>query len=165
MAAIEELPQHPDMAGMIEVSVIFSGDTMLTRSLFTAMALEGPVETLPRRPGARFGHARADDGRTTSRTWQPHARRRRSAASPRGADRGGRRPRRLDPAGFAVRIRPLLGISAGAPAEAEAASYDVKGGARVDVGGAPRTTTAPRRTPARRSMQSRGGAERLTKIE
>ena len=49
MAAIEEGLKHPDMAGMIEVSVIFSGDTMLSRSLFTSMAaLEGSVETQPR---------------------------------------------------------------------------------------------------------------------
>ena len=42
-----------------------------------------------------------------------------------------------------MRIRPLLGISAGAPAEARCrVSYDVQGGARVDVVGLGRAEEA-----------------------
>ena len=145
MAAIEEGLKHPDMAGMIEVSVIFSGDTMLSRSLFTSMAaLEGSVETQTRVMGTMKEHIAGPPTRLSGElAWHHTHGPPLGPVSERGAVSVALVPDDSYPAGFAVRIRPLLGISAGAPAEARCrVSYDVKGGARVDVVGLGRAEEA-----------------------
>ena len=136
MAAIEEGLKHPDMAGMIEVSVIFSGDTMLSRSLFTSMAaLEGSVETQTRVMGTMKEHIAGPPTRLSGElAWHHTHGPPLGPVSERGAVSVALVPDDSYPAGFAVRIRPLLGISAGAPAEARCrVSYDVKTGTKVDV--------------------------------
>ena len=145
MAAIEEGLKHPDMAGMIEVSVIFSGDTMLSRSLFTSMAaLEGSVETQTRVMSTMKEHIAGPPTRLSGElAWHHTHGPPLGPVSERGAVSVALVPDDSYPAGFAVRIRPLLGISAGAPAEARCrVSYDVKGGARVDVVGLGRAEEA-----------------------
>ena len=136
MAAIEEGLKHPDMAGMIEVSVIFSGDTMLSHSLFTSMAaLEGSVETQTRVMGTMKEHIAGPPTRLSGElAWHHTHGPPLGPVSERGAVSVALVPDDSYPAGFAVRIRPLLGISAGAPAEARCrVSYDVKTGTKVDV--------------------------------
>ena len=91
------------------------------------------VETQTR-DGHEGAHRRAADAAERRARVAPHARPAARPVSERGAVSVALVPDDSYPAGFAVRIRPLVGLAAGSSAEARCrVSYDVKTGTKVDV--------------------------------
>ena len=139
---IEKGLDDPAMAGLIEVATIFSGDNLISRSLFTDAGL-GRRSRCRAVMGAMKEHFAGPPTRLSELAWH-HAR---PAARPRLQRRvWSPSSPTTRPAGFAV-ASARLGISAGAPAG---------GAARTTSNGAASTWWAsPRRRPVQRLPPAR----------